>query len=75
MWLSVQADIDPDDVLNQLDDSQLRDLGIARIGQITWDEVGSAIRRRDFDTATRLINEIATKTGGSLPPFALTDIS
>jgi hypothetical protein len=75
MWLSIQADIDPDDVLNQLDDSQLRDFGLARVGRISWDEVGSAIRRRDFDTATRLMAEIATKTGGDLPPFALTHIA
>ena len=75
MWLSVQADIDPDDVLDQLDDAQLRDLGLARVGRVHWDDVAGAIRRRDFDAATRLMAEIATKTGGDLPPFALTDIA
>lgn len=70
----VTVDIDPKDVLDEMDASELRKHGIVLADEIDWTEVASRIRRRDFGGATEAINEIARKTGAYLPPFALTDI-
>lgn len=74
-FVYVTVDIDPDDVLNELDAPTLRKHGIVRVDEIDWSEVASRIRRRDFDGAAEAINHIARQTGTYLPPFALTAIS
>lgn len=71
----VTVDIDPEDVLDHMEASDLRKHGIVRVGDIDWNEVAARIRRRDFTGAADAITEIAKTTGTYLPPFALTDIS
>jgi hypothetical protein len=70
----VTVDIDPSDVINEMDASALRQQGVIRVDDMGWDEVAARIRRRDFSGAAEAINDIARKTGTYLPPFALADI-
>jgi hypothetical protein len=71
----VTVDIDPEDVIDKMEASDLRRNGVIRIDELGWDEVAARIRRRDFTGAAEVISDIARKTGTYLPPFALTGIS
>ncbi|WP_036114525.1 MULTISPECIES: hypothetical protein [Luteibacter] len=70
----VTVDIDPEEVIDAMEASDLRKHGVVRMDALGWDEVAARIRRRDFSGAADAINEIARKTGTYLPSFALADI-
>ena len=81
----VSVNIDPEDVLDELDDDQLKRMGFCRVTNsslapstegpatrdINWPSLGEAIRRRDFARATELLAAIADAQGYSLPPVVL----
>jgi hypothetical protein len=81
MYVSVS--IDPEDILDELEDDQLKRLGLQRIPSseaqdigpetrdVNWPSLGEAIRRRDFDRATELLTAIAGEHGYCLPPVVL----
>jgi hypothetical protein len=69
----VTVDIDPEDVIDKMEASDLRRNGVIRIDELSWGQVADRIRRRDFDGAAKAISEIARMTGHYLPPFAVTE--
>lgn len=73
MDVYVQASVDPSDVLGQMTDSELREVGVVRTKDAGWTELANAIRRADFREAERLLNEMAIEQNGrGLPEFAIT---
>jgi hypothetical protein len=76
MYVTVEVEVDREDILGAMTDDDLRGLGLERKVPInrpkTWSEVAGAIRRGDFERASQMLTIFAQHDGGDLPPFAIT---
>ncbi|NII53548.1 hypothetical protein [Luteibacter sp. SG786] len=76
--VTLDVEIDVADVLDRLDEDDLRKLGLVDAAElddadepVDWQSIADAIRRADFRKAEELITEAARVAGFDLPPFAV----
>ncbi|KAF1005436.1 MAG: hypothetical protein GAK28_03188 [Luteibacter sp.] len=80
--VTVEVQINPGDILDQLSEGGLASLGLTALDDIDvdpepgdWPLVHEAIRRADFHKAAELITSIAAECGVDLPPFAMARVA
>ena len=71
-YVTVNAQVDLEDVLDDLDEDDLQAAGYAKVDRGEWEKVGTAIRANDIAEVLRLVSELAYgQAGVLLPPLRL----
>jgi vacuolar-type H+-ATPase subunit F/Vma7 len=70
MMITVSADVEVEQVFDELSEEDLASYGLVRVKEADWQKVASAIRKNDITEALRIVSEIAyDQVNIVLPPL------
>jgi hypothetical protein len=76
MQVTCEVEVDVDDILDDLDDSQLAEHGLMRVpparsAESVWRDVQQALRQHDQRCLHDLLSDLAWKQGGVILPVGM----